>query len=131
MTDLIAQIRENKAWPPVTFLSVSQAERELLAENSSKRKFHDFFNSAFIGCGVTHFLTAELARRMRLGAAIYVESPVFLLHVANEVVVKFRDHLQQTCKDSGLDMVSTEGDEMEEIRQGIVFKAIKTSECSA
>ena len=83
------------SWPLVTFLSVSSGEKDLL----TRHKYHSTFDVVFIGCGVTHFLEESFVKNLKgdQESVIYVETPLFLLHIANEVQEKFKDHLNEIC----------------------------------
>ena len=48
---------------------------------SGNSKFAGTFDGGFVACSVTHLITDKFMRNFRGSAAIWVETPLFLLHV--------------------------------------------------
>ena len=53
-----------------------------------------FFFRLFIGCSVSHLLSSSLMQCVKPKTAImYMETPLFLLHMSNEILQKFKEHM--------------------------------------
>lgn len=90
---IIAALKARQDRPKITFLSVSSAEKDLL----DRKKFAQLFDVAFVGCSVTHLLEKGFEDNFKEQAIVYVETPLYLLHIAKEVQAKFKEHLAQMC----------------------------------
>ncbi len=55
---------------------------------------------------------------------VYVESPLFLLHIASQVLDKFAEHLTEMCRGLGLHQPEEE-DVSDDIKNKNIFKLVK------
>ena len=86
----------------MTFLPTSWLDHDLL----SKPKFHGRFSATFIGCSVTHLAADSFTANMAAGgdAFLLIETPLYLLHIADEVLVKFKEHLKSAGQEMGMEL---------------------------
>ena len=82
----------------------------LSAESGIKRSSNEFenkFDVSFIACSVAHLFSTEFARNVVSGGTVIMETPLFLLHMSNEIQEKFKEHLRNITASSteGLKMV--------------------------
>ena len=60
------------------------------------------FYRIFIGCSVSHLFTTSLIQCMKpQKSIIYMETPLYLLHMSNEILQKFMDYMKDEAKVSG------------------------------
>ena len=57
------------------------------------------FNRVFIGCSVSHLLTSSLRQCMKPEhSVIYIETPLFLLHMSNEILLRFKEYMNNEAE---------------------------------
>ena len=105
MTDYLKRVGEKVKTlsnrPKLTFLSVFGGEKSVMESD----KYHGKFDRIFVSCALTHLLTANMSKNLKgvKGvSSIYVETPLYLLHIAKEVLAKYREHLMKTAADCEL-----------------------------
>ena len=60
------------------------------------------FYRIFIGWSVSHLFTTSLIQCMKpQKSIIYMETPLYLLHMSNEILQKFMDYMKDEAKVSG------------------------------
>ena len=74
----------------VVFLPLT-AERDI---KHSTKQFEEKFDVSFIACSVAHLFTTEFSKNVVSGGSIILETPLFLLHMAQEIQEKFKEHIQ-------------------------------------
>ena len=74
----------------IIYLSVSTGESVF----ERKAFGEEGLDAVFVGCGSTHVLGEKLAGNLKsAGGQLWVETPLYLLHLSDEVQAKFRAHL--------------------------------------
>ena len=57
------------------------------------------FNRVFIGCSVSHLLTSSLRQCLKPEhSVIYIETPLFLLHMSNEILLRFKEYMNNEAE---------------------------------
>ena len=82
------------------FLSTN-VDRDIREEHDAENetyfvtKHKHIFDRVFIGCSVSHLFTASLMQCLKpQKAMIYMETPLFLLHMSNEILHKFKEYVK-------------------------------------
>jgi hypothetical protein len=106
--DQKTETKDSKASNPIkikiVFLPLS-AERDI---KRSSKEFDNKFDVSFIACSVAHLFSTEFARNVVSGGTVILETPLFLLHMSNEIQEKFKEHLRNITASApeGLKMVN-------------------------
>ena len=66
-------------------------ERELV----KGQVYAERYDLAFVACSVTHQISAEFPQNIKSGGLVVAETPLFLLHLSEQVQEKFREHLKE------------------------------------
>lgn len=66
--------------------------------NSFSKKHLDSFDCIFVSCSLTHLLSPNLTMLLRQDARIFIETPSFLLHMTDDVLETFRQHVASASK---------------------------------
>ena len=70
--------------------------------NYISTRVSNLFYRIFIGCSVSHLFTTSLIQCMKpQKSIIYMETPLYLLHMSNEILQKFMDYMKDEAKVSG------------------------------
>ena len=98
--NIIEKAKNISNWPKMTFLSVFGCEKLI----SESEKYHGKFDMIFVSCSLTHLLTLNMAKNLKDAkeSVIFVETPLYLLHIAKEVLAKYREHLMKIAADCDL-----------------------------
>ena len=90
-------------------LETYDAEDETLFVERCKQKF----DRVFIGCSVTHLLTKGLLVCLkRKKVSVYVETSLYLLHIADPIQVKYKEHLQSFVSKNNGELAEKDYDPM-------------------
>ena len=95
---------ESKVKIEIIFLPLS-AERDI---KRSTKEFDNKFDVSFIACSVAHLFTTEFIKNVVAKGSVVLETPLFLLHMAEEIQEKFKEHIQNitsSVTSSGLKLV--------------------------
>eukprot|EP00095_Tigriopus_kingsejongensis_P011024 maker-scaffold109_size355148-snap-gene-0.16 protein:Tk11024 transcript:maker-scaffold109_size355148-snap-gene-0.16-mRNA-1 annotation:"dynein assembly factor axonemal-like" len=88
-----AQMTAEESIPiEVTFLSIPRGERDLVL----REKYHDTFDSIFVGCSVADFVSKNMLLNLNESSPseMVIESPLYLLHLDEEVHVRFLEQMR-------------------------------------
>ena len=84
-------------------------------------KHKDKFDRVFIGCSVTQLLTKSLVHCLKRSSgkkvAIYFETPLYLLHMADEIQQKYKKYIKLVSKEYEGEVCD---DEYEPLKQSCV-----------
>ncbi len=95
--NLVQRVREKSGAGPqirVVFMTLSSGANLSKDEGSSlSSKLAGIIDGIFISCATTHLLTFRLIKALKTDGSIWVETPLYLLHMAHEVQERFKEYI--------------------------------------